>query len=35
MSMEEALGKKGHSPGLAEPPLLTEEAEGLMFENVQ
>lgn len=35
MSMKEALDKKGHIPGLAEPPLLTEEAEGLMLETLQ
>ena len=35
MSMEEALGKKGHSQGLAESPLFTEEADSLIPENVR
>lgn len=34
MSMEEALVKKGHSQGLAEPPLFTGEADNLIPENV-
>lgn len=35
MSLEEAWRKEGHSQDLAEPPLCTEEADGLTPENVQ